>query len=170
MQVPTPLPFFGFSSLAESTFWSTVAGVIWIAVMTYICYRGIEVSARLQYALLGFEMVTLLAFTAIAFYKVFSNGTAAGHLMPSLSWLSPAGLSASAISSGLLIAAFIYWGWDTAVTTNEEADDPATTPGRAAILSTIFLLLTYALVSVATVAFAGVGTDGHWAWQRRQRW
>ena len=151
---------FGFSSLAESTFWSTVAGVIWIAVMTYICYRGIEVSARLQYALLGFEMVTLLAFTAIAFYKVFSNGTAAGHLMPSLSWLSPAGLSASAISSGLLIAAFIYWGWDTAVTTNEEADDPATTPGRAAILSTIFLLLTYALVSVATVAFAGVGTEG----------
>ena len=31
----------------------TVAGVVWIAVMTYICYRGIEVSARLQYALLG---------------------------------------------------------------------------------------------------------------------
>ncbi|HNM96666.1 MAG TPA: APC family permease [Marmoricola sp.] len=152
---------FGFTTLARSPFWSTVAGVVWIVLMTYVCYRGIEVSARLQYALLGFEMVTLLAFTVIAFYRVYTEGSAGGHLMPSLDWLSPSGLSASAISSGLLIAAFIYWGWDTAVATNEEADDPATTPGRAAILSTVFLLLTYALVSVATVAFAGVGDQGH---------
>ena len=55
---------------------------------------------------------------------------------------------------------FIYWGWDTAVAVNEESDDPATTPGRAAVLSTVLLLVTYALVSVATVAFAGVGTEG----------
>ena len=151
---------FGADSLAASTFWSTVAGIVWIAVMTYICYRGIEVSARLQYALLGFEMVTLLFFAAFATVKVIRDGEEGGHLMPSLDWISPSGLTLSAVSSGLLIAAFIYWGWDTAVTTNEEADDPATTPGRAAILSTVFLLLTYALVSVATVAFAGVGTDG----------
>ena len=31
------------ADLASSTLWSTVAGVIWIIVMTYICYRGIEV-------------------------------------------------------------------------------------------------------------------------------
>ena len=43
---------------------------------------------------------------------------------------------------------------------NEESDDPSTTPGRAAVLSTVLLLVTYALVSVATVAFAGVGTEG----------
>ena len=55
---------------------------------------------------------------------------------------------------------FIFLGWDTAVATYEEADDPATTPGRAAILATVLLLLTYALVSVATIAFAGVGTSG----------
>ena len=39
---------FGLDGLAASTFWSMVAGVCWIIVMTYICYRGIEVSARLQ--------------------------------------------------------------------------------------------------------------------------
>ena len=55
---------------------------------------------------------------------------------------------------------FIYWGWDTAVAVNEESDDPATTPGRAAVISTVLLLLTYALVSVATIAFAGVGDSG----------
>ena len=41
------------ADLADSTLWSTVAGIIWIVVMTYICYRGIEVSARMQYALLA---------------------------------------------------------------------------------------------------------------------
>jgi amino acid transporter len=46
------------------------------------------------------------------------------------------------------------------VATNEESDDPAKTPGRAAVISTVLLLLTYALVSVATIAFAGVGADG----------
>src|SRR6201999_622734 len=54
------------ADLADSTLWSTVAGVIWIAVMTYICYRGIEVSARLQYALLGVEVLTLVALAVFA--------------------------------------------------------------------------------------------------------
>ena len=136
-----------------------MAGIIWIAVMTYICYRGIEVSARLQYGLLGIEVVTLVAFAVFAIVKVYSGDAPAGA-KPSLDWLSPAGLSGTAIVSATLIAVFIYWGWDTAVATNEEADDPATTPGRAAILATVLLLLTYALVSVATIAFAGVGTEG----------
>ena len=38
--------------------------------MTYICYRGIEVSARLQYALLGIELIVLIAFAGIALVKV----------------------------------------------------------------------------------------------------
>ena len=41
---------------------------------------------------------------------------------------------------------FIYWGWDTAVAVNEETKDPAKTPGRAAILSTVILLVTYVIV------------------------
>ena len=150
---------FGADKLAASTFWSTVAGIIWILVMTYICYRGIEVSVRLQYALLGIEIATLVAFALFALVKVYA-GSAPGGIKPSLSWLSPSGLSMTAIVTATLIAVFIYWGWDTAVATNEEADDPATTPGRAAVISTVLLLLTYALVSVATIAFAGVGDTG----------
>ncbi len=55
---------------------------------------------------------------------------------------------------------FIYWGWDTAVSINEETKDKNKTPGRAAILSTVLLLVTYAIVIVAVVAFAGIGTKG----------
>ena len=55
---------------------------------------------------------------------------------------------------------FIYWGWDTAVSVNEETADKARTPGRAAIISTVMLLVSYALVIFAVQAFAGIGTKG----------
>ena len=71
--------------------------------MTWICWRGIEVSARLQYGLLGIEVVTLVAFAIFALVKVYSGGAPAG-LTPSLSWLSPSGLSLSAVVSATLIA------------------------------------------------------------------
>ena len=55
---------------------------------------------------------------------------------------------------------FIYWGWDTAVSVNEETKDKNKTPGRAAIISTVILLITYAIVIFAIQAFAGIGTKG----------
>jgi amino acid transporter len=150
----------GADGLADSTFWSTVAGIVWIVIMTYICYRGIEVSARLQYALLGVEVIVLVIFSIIALAKVYGGTAPEGSLHPSLGWLVPTGLSSSALVTATLIAVFIYWGWDTAVSINEETADPTRTPGRAAIISTLLLLATYAIVSIATVAFAGVGTEG----------
>jgi amino acid transporter len=150
----------GAQSLASSTLWSSVAGIVWILIMTYICYRGIEVSARIQYALLSVEVTILVIFSVIALTKVYDGTSPTGSLHPSLSWLVPSGLSLSSIVTATLIAVFIYWGWDTAVSINEETSDPAKTPGRAAIISTLLLLLTYAIVSVATVAFAGVGSGG----------
>ena len=151
---------FGWDGLLESTFWTTFAGVVWIVIMTYICYRGIEVSARLQYALLGIEVIVLIAFSIIALFKVYSGSAPEGSLTPSLSWLWPSGMTVSAMATATLIAVFIYWGWDTAVAVIEDAKDPEKTPGRAAIISTVLLLVTYATVSVATVAFAGTSDTG----------
>jgi amino acid transporter len=62
--------------------------------------------------------------------------------------------------SGIILMLFIYWGWDTAVAVNEETKDPAKTPGRAAILSTVILLVTYFIVILAAQSFAGVGSTG----------
>jgi amino acid transporter len=151
---------FGLDDLADSTLWSTVAGVVWIVLMTYICYRGIEVSARLQYALLGIELVVLAVFAVIALVKVFTGDAPEGSMVPGLDWLWPGGLGVNDLVDAILIAVFLYWGWDTAVAVNEESDDPGKTPGRAAVLSTVLLVVTYVLVSVATVAFAGTGTEG----------
>ncbi len=148
-------------TLGQSGSWSTAAGLVWIAGMTWICHRGIEVSARVQYALLGIELVVLTIFAVTAFWKVYTGTAEAYSLTPRWSWFSPVGLDFSTvIAPALLTAAFIYWGWDTAVACNEETVDPATTPGRAAIIATMLLLVTYTLVSVAAIAFAGVGTLG----------
>ena len=55
---------------------------------------------------------------------------------------------------------FIYWGWDSAVAVNEETADPHKTPGRAAVISTVTLVVTYTLVTLAAQTFAGVGDTG----------
>jgi amino acid transporter len=150
----------GLDTLADSTLWTTVAGVGWIALMTWICYRGIEPTARVQNVLLGVEVVVLVAFAVYALVKVGSGTAPEGSLTPSPSWLWPSGLSWSSLTEAVLLAIFIYWGWDSAVAVNEETADPARSPGRAAIISTVLLLGIYTVVSIATVAFAGVGTEG----------
>ncbi len=148
-------------ALGDNVWASTLVGVLWIAVMTWICYRGIEVSARLQYALLGFEMVLLLAFGVIALVKVAIGNGEPYSIGFDWSWFNPFGLDfGSVLAPALLTAIFIYWGWDSAVAVNEETTDPGRTPGRAAVASTLLLLGTYLLVTIATVSFAGVGEKG----------
>ncbi len=151
---------FGLDDLANSTLWTTVAGVVWIALMTWICHRGIEVSARLQYALLSVEVLVLAIFAVVALTKVWA-GDAYGRAAPiDPGWLWPGGTDVTGVVNAVLIAVFLYWGWDTAVSVNEETRNPERTPGRAAVVSTLLLVTTYVLVAVAAVAFAGTGTDG----------
>ena len=57
----------------------------------------------------------------------------------------------------LLLAVFIYWGWDSGVSVNEESEDPAEGPGKAAVVSTILLVLIYVVVTAAAQSFHGTG-------------
>ncbi len=50
--------------------WVLLVGVLWIVLMTYICYVGIELSARLQKVLLTVELIMLLVFAVVALAKV----------------------------------------------------------------------------------------------------
>ncbi|MFE9558198.1 SpoIIE family protein phosphatase [Streptomyces sp. NPDC006692] len=151
---------FGYDTLAEQRVWTTLVGVLWIGVMTAICYVGIEISAAVQCGLLLLEVAVLLLFAGTALVKVYtSNPETAFHV--SASWFNPLHVSSSrALTSGILAAVFIYWGWDTAVTVNEETAESTRIPGRAAVISTVLLLFTYALVATSVQAFAGVGTTG----------
>ena len=151
----------GADGLANDTFWVTFVGVVWIAVMTLICYIGIEISANSQKVLLTIEVVMLFVLAITALVKVY-GGTApsvSSHVQGS--WFNPFDIgSLDALTKGMLAGIFIYWGWDTAVSVNEETVDRDRTPGRAAVISTVVLLLVYGLVTIAAQAFAGVGDKG----------
>ncbi len=119
---------FGFTELSESTAAVMAAAVIWIAVMTWICYRGIELSARIQQFLLGAEILILSAFAIVTFIKVYANHPA-GSIEPAFAWFNPFALSFKALIDGVLLGIFIYWGWDSGVAVNEESEDPNEGPG-----------------------------------------
>ena len=141
--------------------WVLLIGVLWIVVMTLICYWGIEVSANFQKALLGIEITMLLLLSIVALVKVGAGSAPPGHLVPSASWWNPFQISSfSTFVNGVLLMVFIYWGWDTTVSVNEETENSHVTPGKAAILSTLVLLVTYELVVVSAQAFAGIGSKG----------
>jgi amino acid transporter len=137
-----------------NNFWLIVGAVLWIALMTWICYRGIELSARIQTILLGFEIATLSLFVIVSLIKVYANNPA-GSIHVSASWFNPFALSWTALVDGVLLGIFIYWGWDSGVAVNEESKDKHHGPGKAAVVSTLILLLIYVLATAGAQAYHG---------------
>jgi amino acid transporter len=147
---------FGFTELGESTAAIILAAALWIAVMTWICYRGIELSARVQQVLLSAEITILTVFAVVTFIKVYANHPP-GSIEPAFSWFNPFAMNFSSLVDGVLLGVFIYWGWDSGVAVNEESEDSNEGPGRAAVMSTIVLVLIYVIVSAAGQAYGGIG-------------
>jgi amino acid transporter len=126
-----------------------------ILLMTWLCVLGTELSARVQNTLILAQVGALLAFAVVALVQVASGESADGTPTPSLAWLNPFGSGGAALTGGLLLGVFAYWGWESAVNLTEETTDPSSAPGRAAVLSTFVLVLTYVGVAVALVAAVG---------------
>lgn len=150
--------FFGIdhpSGIAQA-----VVGVGWIAVMTAVCYLGIELSARTQKLLLAAEIAILAVFAVVALAKVYGGAAPAGSRPVALGWFNPFAVRDSgAFAQAMLIAVFIYWGWDCGASVNEETRNPRIAPARAALVSTVLLLALYLLVAVAAIAFAEPGLE-----------
>jgi amino acid transporter len=146
--------------LATDTVATTALGCGWLVALCYLCYRGIEISARVQWFLLGAELSILVVFSVVALVRVCTGGAAPGSLPVSWSWFVPSGVGLDAFVSATLLAVFIYWGWESSLSVNEESADPGRGPGAAAVLSTVLLVGNYLLITVAAVAFAGVGRTG----------
>ena len=147
---------FSLFGATGSKFWVTTVGVAWIIVMTTICIIGIELSARTQVILLGAEIFVLTIFAVVALFKVYGGSAPVDSIRPALSWVNPLHIhSRGALAAAMLGALFLYWGWDTAVTVNEESKDATRTPGKAAIISTLILVAVYVIVAMAAQAFHG---------------
>ena len=154
------LLFFGADDLAENAVVRVGLGIVFIVVMTYVSYRGIILSERIQIVLVSFQFLVLVLLSVLALSRV-ANGTAGDQAVtPSLAWLSPFGLEAGSVATAVILCIFIYWGWDACLAVTEETRDADRTPGRAALISTVILLATYLLVAYAVGAFAGFAEEG----------
>ena len=142
---------FGLDSLRDSKTAVTIFAIIIIAVMTAVCVIGTELSATVQRVMIFAQVGALLLFALVALIK-------GGAITPELSWFSPFAVdSPNALVLGLLTGVFIYWGWESAVNLNEETSgEESNAPGRAAIASTVILLVTYVVTTTAVVSFAGL--------------
>jgi amino acid transporter len=147
---------FGLDGLASDPWALLALGCAFILLMTALTWLGIELSARTQFVLLAIEIVVLVGFSVWALAKVYLNHPA-GSLTPSWSWINPFALSGSELTQGVLLALFIYWGWDTAANVNEETRNGRRSAGTAVIASTLVLLATYLVVAFASTALHGPG-------------
>ncbi len=146
-----------------------LTGILWLnllvtgvftAVAAWISYRGVEATQKVQVGLVAFQLLALGWYVVAALVTVAQGGGYDPQPV-TLAWFDPlAASSVTALSAGVSLAIFLFWGWDVVVTMNEEAKDPKRTPGRAAILTIFVIMAVYLAVTIATLAYAGVGETG----------
>ncbi|MFE4198286.1 APC family permease [Paenarthrobacter sp. NPDC056912] len=150
----------GDGSLADNKWLVTATGVLFIVFMTYVNNRGIRLGEHVQRTLTYIQYISLGIFAVAMIFRI-AGGAPEGQAFD-FEWFNPAGAFAdpSAVVHGVLLALFIYWGWDTCLALNEETENPAKTPGRGAVISASVLVAIYVSVALLVMMYATIGTDG----------
>jgi amino acid transporter len=127
-----------------------LTGGAWNILVTVMALRGLRFAARFEWPIVIFQYLVLMI-AAVAGLLALARG----HLVARFSWewFSLPGMGGTrGLVGGLLIACFMYSGWDAAIYVNEESRDRAQAPGRAAIASVLILALAYSLCVLALQA------------------
>jgi len=150
----------GTAALAANKWVDIGTTLVFVALATWISSRGIQTGEHVQFLLVSFQMVAMVVF-AVGAIVATGEGRGPANLSFSLDWFDPfTGLAMGAFVIGVTGSIFSFWGWDTCLTLGEECTDPKRVPGRAGLLCVVTVLLTYLLVGVAMMMYAGVGSEG----------
>jgi amino acid transporter len=148
------------ADLSKNPFINVATCLAFMAVATFISYRDMQTTQKVQYVLVGFQLLVLILFGVVAFIHV-ADGTAFAATPVDLDWFNPFAVpSFSAFAAGLSLSIFIFWGWDVTLTMSEETKGSRSTPGRAATLTVVIIVIAYLFVSMAAISFAGTGETG----------
>ena len=128
----------------------------WIIVVGFFVAVGIKVSAKAQYVLMALQMIPMVLFTVWALIKGYATHPE-GFAPIRLSWFFTTHVPAHALAAGVVLAVFLYWGWDTVLAVNEESEDSTHMPGVSAVLNTLILVLMYVLITAAMQCYHGAG-------------
>ena len=115
-----------------------------IIVMLAIAVAGIRITARTQVAMAVVEYTVLVGVSIWGLVFVLSHH--AGTFPITSGWFSLSGIGGKGdLTAGLLIAVFMYSGWDATIYVNEEVKHRRVNPGRAAVLAVAILVVLYIL-------------------------
>jgi amino acid transporter len=144
------LSFFS-DDLANNKYAVAAVGTVLNLLVLWVAARGIRTSARFQWGWAAFEYLVILAFGIAALVMIYGNHLD-GAVKVNSSWFTIDGAGGwPAVLSGVLLAIFLYSGWDTAAYVSEESKGRKA--GNAAVLSVVILFFLY---SFAVFAFQGV--------------
>ena len=135
------LSFFS-TSAANNTHYVAAVGTGFDLLVLVIAALGIKLSARFSWGWAIFEYGLLVGFSIAAIVGIY--GHSLHHTVHvSSSWFTISGAGGfSALVSGVLLAIFLYSGWDTAAYVGEEAKGKQS--GPAGITSVVILFVIYA--------------------------
>jgi amino acid transporter len=105
---------------------------------------------------MALQIVPLALFTVWAIVKAVATHPA-GYQPFHFSWLLSTHVTASGLANGVVLAVFLYWGWDSVTAVNEESENSNHMPGVSAVLNTLILVITYVVVTVALQMYHGAG-------------
>jgi amino acid transporter len=142
---PAVLAVFGAS--ATSAWPNILLSTVVIVIMATIAVVGIRLTARTQVGMAVIEYSVLIGFSIWALIYVLGHHP--GTFPPTKGWLSLSGIDGKGnLAAGLLIAVFMYTGWDATVYVNEEVKHRRVNPGRAAVFAVALLVVLYVLPQV----------------------
>lgn len=156
------------ASVMNSVGWAAVVAALWLIFITFICIWGIRWTTNFQWLLLIVEYVAVVGFSIWGIIKVYvshPHGSTGFHF----GWLNPFNLTGiGAVTAGIVLGVFFFWGWDTSANLNEETKNASKVPGQAGVISMFLLLLVFGLNIVAAQMLLPQGTGANGAWSVHQ--
>jgi amino acid transporter len=142
---PSVLAIFGAN--ATSTWPNIGISTALILVMLAIAVAGIRITARTQVGMAVIEYAVLVGISIWGLAYVLGHHP--GTFPITKGWFSLSGIGGKgSLATGLLIAVFMYSGWDATIYVNEEVRHRRVNPGRAAVIAVALLIVLYALPQV----------------------
>jgi amino acid transporter len=133
-----------FTSSSGNT-WADIGIATGVSLaMLVIAVVGIRVTARTQVGFAAVEYTILIGIAIASLVAVLRHHR--GTFPITRGWFSLTGIGGhGSVLAGLLIAVFIFSGWEGTLYVNEEVKRRRTNPGRAAMLAVALLTIIYTL-------------------------
>jgi amino acid transporter len=140
-------------SQQNNGFLQWVCTAVITGLVLYIAIEGVRRAIRFQTIVVWVEYAIMIVFVIALFVAEFTGHPGTVH--PQLSWLLPStSPSYSGLMNGVVLGVFMFGGWEASVYLAEEGTDVRRNPGRAGIISVVFCIVWFVILTMAIQASA----------------